>query len=184
MTTRRRTRERTTTFLLTDIEGSTRALHRLGPRYIDALEEHRQLLRRIASDFGGKKVDSVGGSLLFAFETPKAAAATAVFGQLAFATLRSNDQHAFRVRMGIHTGPIWRRKRRYYGLTLHKVARISGLARGGQVLVSAETAGSLGVGVPIESVGTALLDGFDHPQDIYELRIAPSIVNGAADSPH
>lgn len=178
----RRTSEKTVTFLLTDIEGSTRALQRLGPRYIDALEEHRQLFRRIASDFGGSEVDSVGDSLLFAFEKPKAAAATAVFGQLALAALGGKED-VFRVRMGIHSGPVWKRKKRYYGLTLHKVARISGLARGGQVLLSAETAGSLGTGVPIESVGTALLDGFDRPEEIYELRVAPSIVSEAADSP-
>ena len=35
----------TVTFLVTDIEGSTRLLHELGDAYADALAEHRLVLR-------------------------------------------------------------------------------------------------------------------------------------------
>jgi class 3 adenylate cyclase len=183
MRSARRPEERTVTLLLTDIEGSTRALQRLGPRYVDALDEHRRILRRITSDFGGTEVDAVGDSLLFAFDNATAAAGAAVFGQLALAAMGDRSPEAFRVRMGIHSGPLWRRKGKYYGLTLHKVARISGLARGGQILLSCETSGALGARAPIRQVGTAILDGFDSPEEVYELCVTPSLLNGAEGSP-
>jgi class 3 adenylate cyclase len=42
---RRSLPEGTVTFLFTDIEGSTRLLQHLGPRYADVLTEHQRLLR-------------------------------------------------------------------------------------------------------------------------------------------
>jgi class 3 adenylate cyclase len=39
----------TVTFLFTDVEGSTRLLHELGPvRYAEALAEHRRVVREAA----------------------------------------------------------------------------------------------------------------------------------------
>ena len=44
----------TVTLLFTDIEGSTRLLHRLGlQRYSDALGLHRRLLREVIDRHGG-----------------------------------------------------------------------------------------------------------------------------------
>ena len=44
--------------LLTDIEGSTRLLHRLGAaRYADALADHRRILREAFGQHGGVGVD-------------------------------------------------------------------------------------------------------------------------------
>jgi class 3 adenylate cyclase len=43
----------TVTFLLTDIEGSTRLLRELGDAYADALAEHRRILRDAFRRHGG-----------------------------------------------------------------------------------------------------------------------------------
>ena len=43
----------TVTFLFTDIEGSTRLLHKLGDAYADALAEHRRVLREAFARHGG-----------------------------------------------------------------------------------------------------------------------------------
>ena len=51
----------TVTFLFTDIEGSTRLLHDLGPeRYAEALEQHRLILRSAFTAHGGVEVDTQG----------------------------------------------------------------------------------------------------------------------------
>ncbi|HCP62440.1 MAG TPA: hypothetical protein DIU14_08240, partial [Actinobacteria bacterium] len=48
----------TVTFLFTDIEGSTKLLHELGPKaYAEALAEHRRLLRDAFARHGGVEVD-------------------------------------------------------------------------------------------------------------------------------
>jgi class 3 adenylate cyclase len=50
----------TVTFLFTDIEGSTKLLHQLGPeRYAEALVEHRRL-RNAFGAYGGLEVDTQG----------------------------------------------------------------------------------------------------------------------------
>ena len=51
----------TVTFLFTDIEGSTRLLHDLGPEgYAAALNEHRRVLREAFLSTGGVEVDTQG----------------------------------------------------------------------------------------------------------------------------
>ena len=49
----------TVTFLFTDIEGSTRLIDDLGEdRYIEALAEHRRLLRAAFCACGGVEIDT------------------------------------------------------------------------------------------------------------------------------
>src|SRR6185437_5788443 len=48
------------TFLFTDIEGSTRLLQQLGPRYGEALAQERALLRAAFDRWGGYEVDTQG----------------------------------------------------------------------------------------------------------------------------
>lgn len=176
------TSEQTLTFLLTDIEGSTRALHRLGPEYADALEAHRRLLNHVAGEFGGRKVDAVGDAVLLSFADPESAVRTAILAQLAFAALSDWGEAAFRVRMGVHTGPVWTRRRQFFGLTLHKVARISALARGGQIVISAHAASLLSNGEMLRKLGSHTLDGFDEGEELYELRVVP--LSAVAGSQH
>ena len=58
----------TVTFLFTDIEGSTRLLHELGPeRYAEALAEHRVVLRDAFVRNGGVEVDTQGDAFFVAF---------------------------------------------------------------------------------------------------------------------
>ena len=66
------------TLFFTDIEGSTRLLHALGPaRYADALAEHRRIVREAAAVHGGVEVDTQGDAFFIAFPTPGGAAAAA-----------------------------------------------------------------------------------------------------------
>ena len=68
----------TVTFLFTDIEGSTRLLHELGPeRYAAVLREHRRLLRAAFGRHGGIEVDTQGDAFFFVFSAAGAAATAA-----------------------------------------------------------------------------------------------------------
>ena len=71
------------TFLLTDIEGSTRLLHELGDSYADVLSGHRRILRRAFDDHGGQEVDTQGDSFFVAFDDPADAVAAAAASQAA-----------------------------------------------------------------------------------------------------
>jgi class 3 adenylate cyclase len=104
----------TVTFLFTDVEGSTRLLHRLGAeRYSAALAEHRRVLRAAFTRHGGVEVDTQGDALFFAFPTAPGALVAASEAREA---LRAG---AIRVRIGIHTGTPLLTAEGYVGVDLH-----------------------------------------------------------------
>src|SRR5688572_25046674 len=89
----------TVTFMFTDIEGSTRLLHELGPEgYADALAAHRQVLRDAFETHGGVEVDTQGDAFFVAF--PSAAGAI----EAALEVQQSLEPGSIRVRIGLHTG--------------------------------------------------------------------------------
>ena len=68
----------TVTFLFTDVEGSTKLLHALGPDvYAEALAEHRRILRHAFGAHGGVEVDTQGDAFFVAFRTASEALRTA-----------------------------------------------------------------------------------------------------------
>src|SRR4029453_15596344 len=91
----------TVTVLFTDIEGSTRLIAELGEdRYVEALDEHRRLLRSAFSAHGGVEVDTQGDAFLYSFPDPIEALAAAAQGQQALVS------GPVKVRMGLHTAEL------------------------------------------------------------------------------
>src|SRR5580765_1187858 len=130
------------TFFFSDVEDSSGLAERLGARYARVLEEVRGLQRRAVAHAGGDEVDSRGDELFAAFSD------TAAAGEAALAIQRSlggRDWSAerVRVRIGIHCGEAERAGDGYVGIDVHRASRICQAGHGGQVLVSAEAAGSL-----------------------------------------
>src|SRR4029450_1808252 len=126
----------TVTLLLTDIEGSTQLLRRLGDRYGSALEDHRRILRAAVAEHGGTEIDCRGDEFFAAFPRARSALAVAVAAQRALAAHTWPDGDTLKVRMGLHTGEPALRDDGYLGLDVHRAARISAAAHGQQVLVS------------------------------------------------
>jgi predicted ATPase len=124
----------TVTLLFTDIEGSTRLIEALGEDgYVQALAEHRRLLRGALSEHGGVEVDTQGDAFLYAFADPVEALAAAVQGQEALAPSQ------VKVRMGLHTGELRLTDEGYAGRELHRAARIAASGHGGQIVMSTAT---------------------------------------------
>jgi class 3 adenylate cyclase len=112
----------TVTFLLTDIEGSTRLLARLGERYTKVLSDHQRLLRRAFADASGREIDTQGDAFLAVFNRAKDALAAALAGQRALVTHPWPDGVHVQVRMGLHTGEPAATRDRYIGLAVHRTA--------------------------------------------------------------
>src|SRR4051812_23499588 len=122
------------TLLFTDIEGSTQLIEGLGEGgYVEALAEHRRLLRRSFAAHGGVEVDTQGDAFLYAFAHPGEALAASALGQEALAA------GPIRVRMGLHTGELALTGEGYAGRELHRAARIAAAGHGGQIVLSAAT---------------------------------------------
>jgi len=163
----------TVTFLFTDIEGSTRLLQAVGAAYGPALEAHRQLIRAAAAKHGGVDFGSEGDALFIAFTSAAGAVATAVEAQQALAAQAWPDGIQIRVRMGVHTGDATVIGDNYVGLDLHRVARITSAAHGGQVLVSDATlalaAGALPQGTTLRDMGERRLKDLSRAEHLYQL---------------
>jgi class 3 adenylate cyclase len=163
----------TVTFLFTDVEGSTRLLHRLGDEaYAAALSEHRRLLRAAFAAHGGVEIDTQGDAFFVAFPTAGGALAAA---RDALEALRPTP---ISVRIGAHTGTPVVTDEGYVGEDVHRAARIASAGHGGQVLVSASTAALVDAeAIPLKDLGEHRFKDLAKPERVYQLGDAefPSI---------
>jgi predicted ATPase/class 3 adenylate cyclase len=165
----------TVTFLFSDIEGSTRLLNRLGDAYQRVLEDHGRILRAAFGDAGGYAVSTEGDSFFVVFQSAPAALAGAVEGQRGLADHEWPDGERVRVRMGLHTGEGKLGGDNYIGIDVHRAARITSAAHGGQILVSASTQslvmGSTPSGVTLRDLGRHRLKDLEHPERLFQVVI-------------
>ncbi|MFL6097447.1 MAG: ATP-binding protein [Blastococcus sp.] len=163
----------TVTFLMSDIEGSTRLFHRFGSDYVALLAEHRRLLRDAVARHRGHEVETEGDALLLAFGDAADAVAAALDGQRALAAHQWPAGGDVRVRIGLHTGAATPMGGGYVALAVHQTARISAGAHGGQVLMSDATAtaagGRLPPGATVTPLGSFQLRGFPAPERLFQL---------------
>jgi class 3 adenylate cyclase len=126
------------TVVFTDVEGSTAMLERLGEeRWLEVIRDHNRLVRERVAAHDGVIVKSQGDGFMITFASASAALASAVELQEIFSaySARHADQQ-LRVRIGLHTGNVFQERDDFLGKTVVVAARITGRARGGEVLVS------------------------------------------------
>ena len=153
----------TVTFLFTDVEGSTKLLHDLGPeRYAEALAAHRGIIREAVTAHGGIEVDTQGDAFFVAFPTAPGALAAAAAARNALAA------GPIRVRMGLHSGTPLVTEEGYVGPDVHRAARVAAAGHGGQILVSATTAAFVD-GDQLCDLGPHRLKDLSAPERIYQL---------------
>lgn len=126
--------EGTVTFLLTDIEQSTRLWEEQPDVMREALARHDAVLREIIEGHGGHVVKTTGDGCHAVFRAAPDAARAAIEAQRRLRTETGLD-----VRMALHTGTAQRRQGDYYGPALNRVARVMDVGHGGQILLTSAT---------------------------------------------
>ncbi len=178
--------EGTVTFVFTDIEGSTTILRRLGSRYGQMIAEHAQLIREALQTHEGWEVDTQGDAFFCVFGRAGDAVSFAVSLQQAMEAYDWPDRVALRIRIAIHTGEPALADQRYYGLDVHRTARLCATAHGGEVVLSDLAASlvreQLPEGVVLTERGIVELKDFPEPTPIYQLRV-PGVPERAAVTP-
>ena len=167
----------TLTILFTDIEGSTRLLQRLGATvYAGVLGEHHRLLRSVIASCAGVEIKTEGDSFFAVFPRAGDAVTAAVTAQRELAQIEWPHDTQVNVRMGIHTGEVALSEGEYVGIDIHRAARISAAAHGGQVLLSGTSAalvsGALPEGVSVRELGEHRLKDIEVPEQLHQLVIA------------
>jgi predicted ATPase/class 3 adenylate cyclase len=162
------------TFLMTDIEGSTRLLHELSDDdYREALEAHNAIVRRAISESSGWEVSTTGDGFLAVFATAADAVTAAGRAQQALHEHPWPLAREVRVRMGLHTGPgAPTRERDYISIAVNEVARVCDAAHGGQIVLSEETVGALrdrlAGRLALRPLGRYRLRGFLEPVALFQ----------------
>ena len=166
----------TVTFLLTDIEGSTRLWETVPEAMEAALERHNRIVTEVIDGHGGVVVTSrgEGDSFFAAFASAVAAVEAAGACQLRLGSEPWPTGAALRVRMGLHTGEAHVQEGDYVDhAPINRCARVKAAAHGGQVLVTKTTrdlvAGRLGSGFGLKRLGEFRLRDLAEPELIYQL---------------
>jgi predicted ATPase/DNA-binding SARP family transcriptional activator len=168
------------TFLLTDIEGSTRLWESQPEEMAEALVRHDELAAQVVAAQGGVlvKTRGEGDSTFSVFASVSQAAAAAIDLQIALLAGAFPDGIALRVRAAIHTGEAELRGGDYFGAAVNRGARLRAIAHGGQVLCSQSAAQlleeRLSDGAGLRSLGSHRLQDLARPEAVFQL-VHPSL---------
>jgi class 3 adenylate cyclase len=165
------------TLMLTDIEGSTGLVDRLGDGYPAVLADVTELIRSGVTAGGGYEVDDRADEFFGVFPTAVSAVGAAVSVQLAMAERSWPEQ--VRIRIGLHSGTPARTETGYIGIAVNTAARICFAGHGGQILASESVKADVGSRPEstwrLESVGRHALRGLPDPVGLYQVR-APDLL--------
>jgi TolB-like protein/class 3 adenylate cyclase/Flp pilus assembly protein TadD len=189
---------RTLTLVFTDLADSAALKTARGDRpAAELIERHRARLRALAAETYGRVIDWAGDGCFLTFETPSAAVAFA----LGLQQVHTEEPELPAVRVGVHMGEVSEEPGpdgdaahpRVEGLAVDLAARIAGLARPGQILLSAPVADSarqrlsgLGFARPVawRVHGPYTLKGVAEPLEIREVGlegVAPFVAPAASE---
>ncbi len=160
----------TLTFLITDLEGSTRLWDEYPEAMREAIAWHDQVLADAMARRGGLVVKTTGDGLLAVFTGADAAVAAAVDAQRTFADREFAGVGSLSVRIGINVGEAYQRAGDYFGSAVNRTARITGAGRGGQILVSDATALlARTAGWETIELGVVELRGLAEPERVHQV---------------
>ncbi len=162
-----------TTFLFTDIEGSTRLWEEDAARMQAALAKHDAIVRTAVEAHCGVVVKMTGDGVHAAFDDPLDALCGTLQLQQALADPTATDGVALPVRCGLHAGAVERRDSDFYGPPVNRTARIMSVAHGGQILISQTLAALLSdrlpEGIGLRDLGAVRLRDLADPVHVHQV---------------
>lgn len=163
------------TFLLSDVEGSTALVDRLGDGYPGVLGAVQKIIREAVERNHGYEVDARADEFFGAFAHADAALAAALGIQRSMRDHPWPHGEVVRVRIGLHSGSPARTETGYVGLPVNTAARVCNAGHGGQILLSAATREVLGEGVregvDLVSIGVFELHGLPRPEELLQVKV-------------
>jgi class 3 adenylate cyclase len=166
----------TVTFLLTDIEGSTRLLERLGDDYTGLLRDVRTVIRTNVRASNGHEVDARADEFFAVFRRSTHALDAALAIQRALRAKTWPQEAEVRVRIGLHTGRPTLTDTGYVGIAVNIAARVCWASHGGQILLSSAARESfterLAEGLAFRSLGRFSLHGVAEPEALWQVDAA------------
>ena len=164
------------TFVFTDIEGSTRLWEEQAAAMGAALALHDRILRDAVERHGGLVVKTTGDGMLAVFRDPLAAVTASLDAQRTLRDAPWGTTGALRVRMAVHSGAAESRDSDFFGPALNRGARILAIGHGGQVLLSAVAAvlsrDRILDEIELVDLGSHRLRDLDRPEQVFQVVVA------------
>jgi predicted ATPase/class 3 adenylate cyclase len=166
------------TFLLTDVEASTRRWEQESDAMREAMLAHDRIFEHAVQSNHGfvVKPRGEGDSGFSVFPRATEAVSAAVAFQRAIAETEWPTTLPIRVRLALHTGEADLRSGDYYGSTVNRCARLRAIAWGGQSLISLTTVQlvreNLPSGVELRDLGQHRLKDLSLPEHVFQLVIS------------
>lgn len=166
------------TFLLTDVEGSTRLWEEAPETMMDALRLHDRVITESVLDHNGITVKprGEGDSQFIVFKSALDAVRGAVEMQRRLAEVDWPTPRPIRVRASLHTGDAHLDSGDYYGTTVNRAARLRAIAHGGQTVMSGATLqlvqDELPEGVSVNDMGRHRLKDLTRPEQVFQIDIS------------
>lgn len=166
-----------TTFLFTDIAGSTRLWQEHPDAMGAALATHDRVIGEAVAACGGRVFKHTGDGAAAVFNDPVAAVEAAGRIQEWLNETALEEVGPLSVRIAIHSGEAEQRDGDYFGLAVSRTARLMDAGHGGQVLCSAATGELVGErGIALVDLGEHRLRDLTGAERIYQVA-----VDGVAD---
>jgi predicted ATPase/class 3 adenylate cyclase len=161
------------TFLFTDIEGSTKLGEQEPERIRPAMARHDAIAKAAVERHHGTIVKMAGDGVHAAFHDPIDAIGATLELQQALADPETTGGVALRIRCGLHAGVDERRDNDFFGRAVNRAARITSVAHGGQILLSAAVATlireRLPADVALRDLGSVRLRDLASPERVYQV---------------
>ena len=153
------------TVLFTDIVGSTEIAAEVGDRrWRELVQRHHAVVRRELKHSGGKELDTAGDGFFVSFDRPAEAIRCAC---------RISDEVrelGLEIRAGLHLGEAEVLENKVGGMAVNVGARVMGVAKGGEVLVSSTLRDAVaGSGFAFADHGSHRLKGIEGEWRLYEV---------------
>ncbi len=154
-------------------------VRRLGDAaYAEVLADHHRVVREAIGRFSGTEEGTQGDGFFATFESAGAGVACAIEIDRRLLAHPWPDGVSVRVRIGVHTGEASENETGLVGYEVHRAARIAAVGHGGQILLSAATAGlvesALGEGVGLVELGPHRLKDLGRPETLFQVE-APGL---------
>lgn len=156
------------TVVFTDLEGSTVLMESLGEeRWLELLDWHDSVVRQKTAVFGGTVVKGQGDGFMLAFPAAGSAAACASAIQRTFSDGWSGVPTPARI--GLHTGNAKAEGGDFFGRTVIVAARVSGMAGGGEILLTQAAQEDLNGAFALSGPRSTALKGLSGVHTVFEL---------------
>src|SRR5215472_2458449 len=126
--------------LFADISGSAKLYESLGDaEALATVERCLAIIKQVCMDAGGRVIKTIGDEVMAVFPGADAAARASTDMQLRVSAQRTSRGAPIAIHVGFHFGPVLEEGADVFGDTVTVAARLSNLARGGQVFTSEST---------------------------------------------